>query len=451
MSKDTAPVGLGGQILHGDVVRDDRVLNKDGSIPIDGECSAFYANIDEQGNVLFLDVERMMRKTAGPKDRPLYKNHPNGLGIKNFLVTHTSARQWNWKLVLKLFAKILEMSKHLQKTGSLGDKLYRKAMMFDPPEQSYSAGFAFNLNVDVPKYRPGTAAYNDFIVHKHPDAARQAFACKNESAKAAAQDNGADQNIQQAVLADADVPEPKTKIIPMNVRVSDDIERDMATVTLPIDLIKKAIDEADYIAGMKECLCRAGGDCKNYPHDLACLFLNLGGRVVTDHGMAAELTKEQAYERVDRAAALGLTCQTLWVQVEQLIWGFRNDQMDSFLEVCFCCPCCCVGLNLSKNGPRNIKRGFIPSGWTAVVNHDRCVGCGHCLDDYCPQDAIHFRESDGKMVVNQEVCLGCGYCRARCPEGAISVKQTMPMLDSVHDYFRKQAQLEIVPGIYRKK
>ncbi len=39
-------------------------------------------------------------------------------------------------------------------------------MMFDPPEQSYSAGFAFNLNVDVPEDKPGTAHYNDYIVHK---------------------------------------------------------------------------------------------------------------------------------------------------------------------------------------------------------------------------------------------------------------------------------------------
>ena len=66
--------------------------------------------------------------------------------------------------------------------------------------------------------------------------------------------------------------------------------------------MKKAIDEAEFIGGMKECLCRAGGDCQTYPHDLACLFLNLGGHVVVDHGMAVELTKEEAYERVDRAA-----------------------------------------------------------------------------------------------------------------------------------------------------
>lgn len=434
----------------------ERVLTYTGEEPADGALPAFYTNIDEQGNVLFLDEERLSGKSAGPSPRPLYQNKPNGLGIKNFIVTHTSARQWNWKVVLKVFKKILDLSKHLGKPGSIGDKLYRKAMMFDPPEDSYSAGFAFNLNVDVDEDRPGTARYNNYVVHKNPEAAKGAFACKLERLaprpeKSATKVEGAKETTEASCSCGSHHHgTTSTKTIQLNETISNDIERDMATVTLPIDLVKKAIDEAEFIGGMKECLCRAGSDCQSYPHDLACLFLDLGGRVVVDHGMAVELTKEEAYERVERAAALGLTCQSLWVQVEQLIWGFRNDQMDSFLEICFCCPCCCVGMNLSKNGPRNIKRGFLPSGWTAVVDHDRCVGCGKCQIDYCPQDAIHFRESDGKMVVNQEVCLGCGYCRSRCPEGAISVKQTMPMLGSIKDYFHDQAQLKIVPGIYRK-
>ena len=54
------------------------------------------------------------------------------------------------------------------------------------------------------------------------------------------------------------------------------------------------------------------------------------------------------------------------------------------------------------------------------------------------------------MVVNQETCQGCGYCRGRCPEGAISIKQTMPMRDSILEYFHEQVQLDIVPGVYRK-
>lgn len=448
-----------------------RVHNYDGSQPADGELPAFYANIDEQGNVLFLDEERAARKSSFPGKRPVYKNKPNGLGIKNFLVLRTSARPWNWKVVLKVFAFILNMSKVLKKPGSLGDRIYRKAMMFDPPEQSYSAGFVFNLNVDVPEDVPGTAAYNDYVTHANAEHHRHAFECKQamlkktkergsvSDASAVHADEHTDEagegatgskKMAQANLAGSAKSSSSTKTIEMNMPVSTDAARDLSTVTLPIDLVKKAIDEAEYIGGMKECLCRAGRDCKTYPHDLACLFLNLGGRVVVDHGLAVELTKEEAYERVERAAALGLTCQSLWVQVEQLIWGFKNDQMDAFLEICFCCPCCCVGLNLSKNGPRNIKQGFMPSGWTAVVNRDLCTGCGDCVKQYCPQDAIHFRESDGKMVVNQDVCVGCGYCRSRCSQGAISIKQTMPMRGSVQEYFREQAQLEIVPGVYRK-
>lgn len=441
--------------------------NYDGTLPPEGEEPAFFTNIDEQGNVLFLDEDRALRKSSFPGKRPMYRNKPNGLGFFNFLVVHTSARQWNWKVVLKVFAAILSASKVLGKPGSFGDRLYRKAMMFAPPEKAYSAGFTFNLNVDVPEDIPGTAKHNDFVVHKNPHHAQEEFACKHmqleaedadgaevasgqaasASGQAAAAAGAAGTTGTQAASADA-ASKPKT--ITLNKVVSKNVARDMATVTLPIDLVKKAIDEAEFIGGMKECLCRAGGDCQTYPHDLACLFLNLGGHVVVDHGMAVELTKEEAYERVDRAAALGLTCQSLWVQVEQLIWGFRNDQMDSFLEICFCCPCCCVGMNLAKNGPRNIKRGFMPSGWTATVNHDLCTGCGHCTDSYCPQDAIHFRESDGKMVVNQETCQGCGYCRGRCPEGAISIKQTMPMRDSILEYYHEQAQLDIVPGVYRK-
>ena len=50
------------------------------------------------------------------------------------------------------------------------------------------------------------------------------------------------------------------------------------------------------------------------------------------------------------------------------------------------------------------------------------------------------------MVVDQENCVGCGMCKARCPQGAVKIKQTMPMRESMHDYFREEGRLEIVPG-----
>ncbi len=444
--------------------KDDRgLVDVDGNV-VEGLPSS-YSNIDEQGNVLYLDEDRLRRKEK--PDKPLWKNAKRGLGIKDFIVTHTSARQWNWGVVLKVFKTIVGASPVLQKPGSIGAKAYRRAMLFDPPEKSYSAGFAFNLLADVDEStvahqkharsgamsQPGQEGA-DAVRHIEPQLHKTVsadMACDDGCGREAA---GVSSDLQHhapghsrtcACKECQDIAKNPSKrtTIPVGKVIPYEAQQ---RVIVPMDLVKEAIANAKYIGGMKQCLCRAGNKCKDYPIDLACLFLNLGGKVVVDHGMAEELTVEEAFARVDRAAELGLACQSLWVQVEQLIWGFKNDQMDSFLEICFCCPCCCVGLNLSKNALPDIKDGFHPSGWTAVVNHDACTGCKHCLDDYCPQDAIHYRSSDGKMVVNQERCIGCGYCRARCPEGAIKIKQTMPMRDSMLDYFEEEARLRIVPG-----
>ncbi len=429
-----------------------------------------YDNIDEQGNVLYLDEERLRRKEQSGK--AMFKNHSNGLGIKNFLVTHLSARDWNWKLVLALFRKLLAWSAFMKQPDSMRSKLYKKGMYFSPAEKTYSTGTIYNLNVDADSDVKGTQAYKDAILAAGKTAGEgdtatcDAAAATRENAAAACEETAAACEEATARIAapahesaaslehesgasNSTAHEPfqckkegKKAVIPVNKVVIDDARR----ITVPYDLVKKAIMESKYIGGMKECLCRAGGDCQNYPHDLACLFLNMGGKVVVDHGMAVELTKEEALARVDKAIEAGLTCQSLWVQVEQLIWGFRNDEMDAFLEVCFCCPCCCVGFNLSKNATRDVKRRFSPTGWTAVVNHDECIACGKCAEPYCPQEAIHFRHSDGKMVVDQENCVGCGMCKARCPQGAVKIKQTMPMRESMHDYFREEGRLEIVPG-----
>lgn len=441
----------------------------DGNAHTTSERTERFDNIDEQGNVLYLDAERLRRKEQ--PDKPLWQNHPNGIGIKNFLVTHLSARDWNWKLVLALFRKLVKWSAFMREPDSRKSKLYKRAMYFDPAETMYSTGSIYNLNVDTAcdheQEKPGTRAFNDAVreangttafavAHGPAPSSSNAAAAQDEQAENvdergpvatrhaqphshSASSQHHDERAHCDVLAQAHRASRSGATITLDEVVATDARK----ITVPMDLVKKAIREASFIGGMKECLCRAGNDCQTYPHDLACLFLNRAGQVVVDHGMAREFTVEEALARVDRAAELGLTCQSLFVEVEQLIWGFRNDEMDSFLEICFCCPCCCVALNLSNNATPDVKKRFSPSGWTAVVNHDACVGCQHCVDTYCPQDAIHFRESDGKMVVDQERCVGCGICRAHCPHGAISIKQTMPMRERMQDYFLEEGRISV--------
>jgi heterodisulfide reductase subunit A len=54
----------------------------------------------------------------------------------------------------------------------------------------------------------------------------------------------------------------------------------------------------------------------------------------------------------------------------------------------------------------------------AVVNAEKCVGCGECIP-VCPYTAI-WRNNDQKAEINPALCLGCGTCVATCPSGAIT-------------------------------
>ena len=55
---------------------------------------------------------------------------------------------------------------------------------------------------------------------------------------------------------------------------------------------------------------------------------------------------------------------------------------------------------------------------TAVIDYNRCVGCGIC-STYCRFDAISFIE-DG-IRINDVFCDGCRLCSRVCPENAIEM------------------------------
>ena len=262
--------------------------------------------IDEHGNVTGFNYERYDNMNMGFKR---FENPSNGLGIFNFLKTHVTANDKNWKLVLAVFNFIVACSKCLKK-DNFRSRLYKKMMMLTPDKEKNSSGIVMPLNVDL-----------------------------SEAAE---------------------------------------------KVPVPMDLIKGAIEDAGYIAAMNSCICRDARDCKDYPHDIACLFIGKIGEQVVKHGIARRVDPEEACAIVDRAAEYGLVGHSLWAEVEQLIWGIRNDDLDKFLEICFCCPCCCVSMNLARNAPRDLRNRFHPVGWTAVPDRTKCTGCGECLSVNCP-------------------------------------------------------------------
>jgi len=325
------------------------------------------SNIDEAGNVLYLDQERLDRKEVG---FPPYQNKPNGLGIFNWLVEHVLyMNDKRWPLALKLYHMFVRFSVWMKEGGW-------KARL----------------------YKTGIKLY--------PDMERQT----------------------------------STLVMPLNVDVTDQGEK----VVVPLDLIKESLKNVTYIAGMDTCLCREANECKDYPVDVACLFLGEPAKTVVKHGLGRFFTYEEACARVDEAARHGLMGQAVWIEVEQMLWGVRNDEMDRFLEICFCCPCCCIAMRLARNATPAERHRFHPSGWTAVPDRTKCIGCGACSEGPhgCPVEAISY-DHGGKVVIDQELCVGCGICKSRCEVGVIQIKQTMPMRKDLHEYFLKDYNLDI--------
>ncbi|MCF8304304.1 MAG: P-loop NTPase [Bacteroidales bacterium] len=61
-----------------------------------------------------------------------------------------------------------------------------------------------------------------------------------------------------------------------------------------------------------------------------------------------------------------------------------------------------------------------PGGKKAIIDQERCVACGICME-YCRFDAINF---DGEnYIISGYACEGCELCTRVCPVAAIGMKQ----------------------------
>jgi len=57
----------------------------------------------------------------------------------------------------------------------------------------------------------------------------------------------------------------------------------------------------------------------------------------------------------------------------------------------------------------------------AMINQDKCVGCGRCLD-HC---RFHAITNNGKFQIDPYKCEGCHVCEIVCPQDAIDFHQNM--------------------------
>ncbi|MFX0098703.1 MAG: FAD-dependent oxidoreductase [Candidatus Hodarchaeota archaeon] len=90
------------------------------------------------------------------------------------------------------------------------------------------------------------------------------------------------------------------------------------------------------------------------------------------------------------------------------------------------------------------KEKITVKGAVAVVDEDKCVGCGAC-EMICPFGAIRIdnEEVGQKAKVIASICKACGVCGATCPKKAISISHFTDnqILNQIHALTKKMEEI----------
>ncbi len=208
---------------------------------------------------------------------------------------------------------------------------------------------------------------------------------------------------------------------------------DRKNFVLPVQKVREAIAESSFRIIMNRCVCRDAFKCKNYPRDFACIMIGEACHTMVDNGIARPATVEECFEHIEKASEYGLVCICAWTEIESIAKGIPDENKMKYIEICFCCPCCCNGMQSFKiwNEVPELRKLFKPTGWRAKATKE-CTGCGAC-EKICPIGAITISD-DGVMSVGSS-CIGCGLCSTCCPKDAIFMEEFEPMKDHILDYF----------------
>jgi NAD-dependent dihydropyrimidine dehydrogenase PreA subunit len=179
------------------------------------------------------------------------------------------------------------------------------------------------------------------------------------------------------------------------------------TEVLPWERATAIVADATSVA-VSLCPCRTHAGLLGLACDApvrTCLSLGGAAEALVRAGLAEPVTTEEGLAILAEAKAAGLA-QT------------ADNVQRRVGYICNCCGCCCGMMQAIRSA--GIHDAIVSSNWVAETDLEACRGCLHGCVAACPVDAIARVDSEGRgrrrywALVDAERCLGCGVCVDAC-------------------------------------
>ncbi|MGE0065708.1 MAG: 4Fe-4S ferredoxin [Methanobacteriales archaeon] len=206
------------------------------------------------------------------------------------------------------------------------------------------------------------------------------------------------------------------QVLPRDETIKLDVKIDPPNNSiLPSQVLKEIISKSRYIFKMDFCICRVSSNCKDYPHELGCLFLGKGANRIS-RKVGRLISKDEAIKYIEECEKAGLV-HIIGRNKIDTVW-LNTGPKEELLSICNCCPCCCLWKMIPEL-PRELAKSITPmSGVRLEFIKENCIGCGDCLKK-CFIKAIKIK--NGKAQIDDRLCRCCGRCATECENDAIRI------------------------------